>query len=34
MQEGGLKQFHVVTSTGSNAKSPMLYPKTKVRFIL
>ncbi len=27
----GLKQFHVVTSVGSSAKSPMLYPQTKGR---
>lgn len=27
----GLKAFHVVTSVGSNPKSPLLYPKTKGR---
>ena len=30
-EAGPLKSLHVVTSVGSNAKSPMLYPKTKGR---
>jgi uncharacterized protein YbjT (DUF2867 family) len=29
-KEAGCKHFNLVTSTGANANSPMLYPQTKV----